>query len=184
MLICCSWLLPSTEIGFGEAFVKQHAGLKTDIFPELWKPFIPQPRGHHGTFSGTTRSMVAHAFNPSKERQKQVDLSEFRTSLVYTTVPGQPGLHCKTLSQKQRSYDSHHQQRTNIFNTQIFHNILLKDYGLNKWPLTTIVLQKWCWCKEFDNSVSTLLNSSTVTWEKLTPPTAASWSRIWNTAQV
>ena len=38
---------------------------------------------------------------PALGRQRQADLSEFEASLVYETVPRQPGLlHRKTLSQK------------------------------------------------------------------------------------
>jgi hypothetical protein len=34
--------------------------------------------------------VVVHAFNP--RRQRQVDLYEFKASLVYKVSPGQPGL--------------------------------------------------------------------------------------------
>jgi hypothetical protein len=45
-----------------------------------------------------------HAFNPSTQRQRQVDLYEFEASLGYTLqVPWQPELHRETLFKKERN---------------------------------------------------------------------------------
>jgi hypothetical protein len=44
---------------------------------------------------------VVCAFSLNTRGQRQEDLFEFKTSLVYT-VPGHPGLHSKTLSQKKK----------------------------------------------------------------------------------
>jgi hypothetical protein len=41
--------------------------------------------------------MVAHTINPSTSRKRQVDLHEFKASLIY--IPGQLGLHSETPSQ-------------------------------------------------------------------------------------
>lgn len=38
--------------------------------------------------------MMAHSFNP-----KEADVAEFKASLVYLWIPGQPGLYRETLSQ-------------------------------------------------------------------------------------
>lgn len=40
--------------------------------------------------------MVVHVFKPSPT----ADLWEFKVSLVYIEVPGQPGLHSETVSKK------------------------------------------------------------------------------------
>jgi hypothetical protein len=44
--------------------------------------------------------VVAHAFNPST-LEAEAGISEFESTLVYK-VPGQPGLHRETLSQKNK----------------------------------------------------------------------------------
>ena len=46
--------------------------------------------------------MVAHSFNPSTRRQRQIDLCEFKTWST-ELVPGQPGLHRETLSQNNKN---------------------------------------------------------------------------------
>lgn len=57
--------------------------------------------------------MVVHSFNPSTLRQRQADLSDFETSLVYKVSPRQPGLcytegWCVTKGHKRSGHILHH----------------------------------------------------------------------------
>jgi hypothetical protein len=47
--------------------------------------------------------VVAHTFNPSIWRLKQVDLPSSKLAWSIEQVPGQPGLHRETLSQKTKT---------------------------------------------------------------------------------
>lgn len=46
--------------------------------------------------------MVEHAFNSNTAGPRQVVFSELEAILVYTGIPGQPGLHSQTLSKEGR----------------------------------------------------------------------------------
>lgn len=72
-----------------------------------------------GSFSGRNTLIRIHvqgqawwpvslitALRKQREREREVDISEFKVSLIYG-VPGQPVLHSETLSQTTRQMDRH-----------------------------------------------------------------------------
>jgi hypothetical protein len=46
---------------------------------------------------------MAHTLTPANQKQRQVDLCELQASLIYLVNPGQPKLHSKILSQKNKN---------------------------------------------------------------------------------
>lgn len=55
--------------------------------------------------------MVVHTFSPSTQRQKQADLYEFKTSLVYKASPGQQRLCYTKKSCLGKKTKTNHQQQ-------------------------------------------------------------------------
>lgn len=78
--------------------LKQFSGIQVILqlikdkseFAHKWNVSFKKPLGKLG--------MLAHAFNPSAQRQKQPDLLWVREQPGQSSVPGQPGLPNESLS--------------------------------------------------------------------------------------